>query len=152
MIRKAVGAIVTQGKNFLIVGKVKLMDVPEGPVDIPIEWHIPAGGIKESDRSNLDAIRRELREETGSESFEIIRELNEKLCFAFPPHIQSISGFEKQETVIFLVKYTGDGNDLTPVDDEIKEVEFVTSKELFNRISGEETLEYLKKFLKLYPI
>ncbi|MGY5854574.1 MAG: NUDIX domain-containing protein [Candidatus Thorarchaeota archaeon] len=148
MIRKAVGAIVYRGDRFLLVGKVKLMDIPGGPVDIPLEWNIPSGGIRDSDGSSLNAIKRELREETGSERFEIIRELEDKLCFLFPPHIRDKTGFENQETVMFLVEYTGDDEYLTPIDEEIEKVAFVTEEEVFRLISFEETRDYFRKTLK----
>ncbi len=148
MIRRAVGAIVYRGDKFLLVGKVKLMDMPGGPVDVPLAWYIPGGGIKECDGSSLDAIKRELREETGSDRFEIVRELEEKLCFIFPLHIQERTEFESQETIMFLVKYTGDGQDLIPLDDEIEKVMFATKEEALRLVSVEETRDYLKKTLK----
>lgn len=146
MIRKAVGAIVFRGNNLLLVGKVKLKDMPGGPVDVPLEWYIPSGGVLENE-SNIDAIKRELREETGSQKFRIIREFESKLCFTFPPDIQEKSGFEKQETVMFLVEYFGEGNDLVPIDDEISIVEFVTKEVLHERIHFEEIKEYFRETL-----
>ena len=149
MIRQAVGAIVFQGDMFLLVGKVKVMDMPEGPEDMPFGWYIPGGGVIETDRSNLEAIRRELVEETGSTNFRIVRELEEKLCFRFPLEIKERTGFERQETTMFLVEYMGAGDDLVPNDDEIDVVEFVTREELFQRIFVKETKEYLRRFLEV---
>ena len=147
MIRKAVGAIVFRGEKYLLVGKVKLMEIPNGPVEIPLEWHIPRGGVIASDESNIDATERELREETDSKRFRIIRELENKLCFIFPLDIQEKTGFEKQETVMFLVEYIGTGDDLSPIDEEISRVEFVTKEVLFQRILVKETREYFRETL-----
>ncbi len=147
MIRKAVGAIVYQGHRYLIVGKVKIMDLPNGPMDTPLAWYIPGGGLIETDKSMLEAIKRELLEETGSQEFKIIKELEDRLCFTFPSDIRDRTGFDRQETVMFLVEYTGTGNDLVPNDDEIDRVEFVEREELFQRIIVEETKEYLRNFL-----
>jgi putative (di)nucleoside polyphosphate hydrolase len=148
MIRKAVGAIVYWNDKFLLVGKVKLMDMPNGPVDVPLAWNIPGGGVLDDDESNLSAIKRELREETGSERFEIIRQLDDNLCFVFPSGIQTESGFKRQETVMYLIQYTGDGEDLKPIDEEIERVEFVTKDKLLKRISVEETREYIRMLLE----
>jgi len=152
MIRKAVGAIVFKGDKFLLVGKIKLMDMPDGPVDIPLEWHIPSGGVIDDDKSNLEAIKRELKEETGSQRFRIITELENKLCFMFPQDIRDRTGFEKQETVMFLVEYLGSGDDLKPIDTEIDRVEFVTKEELFKRINFEDFREYFRETLKLLSL
>ena len=150
MIRKAVGAIVYKGDKFLLVGKVKLMDMPSGPVDIPIEWNFPSGGIRDSDESSLTAIMRELREETGSDRFEIVKEFEEKLGFRFPPQIRDATGFEKQETIMFLVEYKGDGDDLVPKDEEIESVMFVTKDEALKLIPFKEIRDYFEKVVELF--
>ena len=136
------GAIVYKGSRFLIVGKVKMMDAPGGPVDIPIQWHIPGGGIIEDDKSSVDALMRELKEETGSQKYRIVRQFEDRLCFDFPQDIVERTGLRKQETVMFLVEYTGTGDDLKPTDDEIEQVEFVSKEELLKRIFVKETREY----------
>ena len=147
MIRRAVGAIVYKGNKFLIVGKVKLMDMPGGPTSVPLAWYIPGGGVKDSDETNEYAIMRELKEETGSQNFKIIKVFDKRLCFNFPLEIQEKSGFNAQETVMFLVEYTGTGIDLIPHDEEIDRVEFVTATEFFRRIFVEETKEYFQNVL-----
>ncbi|MFW9977408.1 MAG: NUDIX domain-containing protein [Candidatus Thorarchaeota archaeon] len=148
MIRKAVGAIVYKESKYLLVGKVKVMNLPNGPVDVPLAWYIPGGEIKDNDESNLEAIKRELKEETGSQKFRIIRELEDKLCFRFPSDIREKTGFERQETTVFFVEYIGTFDDLVPNDEEIDRVEFVAKEELFQRIFVQETKDYLKQALE----
>ena len=45
-IRYAVGAIIQQGQEYLLVHKVKAMDLPGGPKNIPGMWDFPKGGVK----------------------------------------------------------------------------------------------------------
>ncbi|MBD3404794.1 MAG: NUDIX domain-containing protein [Candidatus Lokiarchaeota archaeon] len=139
--------MVYRGPEILIVGKVKIKDAPSGSKDIPIQWLLPGGGILDCDRSEIDVIKRELHEETGSTSFRIVQELDDKICFQFPPEIRESSGFLGQETIIFLVEYIGIGDDLIPIDDEIDRVEFVTKENLFERIFVKEMREYLEERL-----
>ena len=83
-IRKAVGAIIKTGNKFILVHKVKIMNSKNGPEDIPGRWDFPKGGVKSSDMNLNKAILRELKEETGSDQYKIIKEFNEKISFQFP--------------------------------------------------------------------
>ncbi len=147
MIRKAVGAIIKKGSEFLLVHKVKIMDGKQGPEIIESEWDFPKGGIKPDERDLEKAILRELKEETGSENYKILKELTDKICFTFPPEIQKKLGFEKQETTIFLVTYLGDGSDLNPEDEEIDEVKFFDKEEVMNKLEHKETREFFEEFV-----
>ena len=101
---------------------------------------------------NMDALNRELMEETGSRKFKIVKEFEDRLCFDFPQDIQERTELRRQETVMFLVEYTGTGNDLTPIDEEIDRVEFVNPAELFTRIFVRETKEYIQNVLDELPL
>jgi len=152
MIRKAVGAIVIKGNKFLIVAKVKEMSTPDGPTDIPMQWHIPGGGIRESDESNRKALERELLEETGSDQYTIIKEYEDKICFDFPDSIRERTGFTGQVTTMFLVEYTGLDNRLIPIDEEIDRVEFVSMGQLLERVFVIETKEFIERNLNSFSL
>ncbi|WP_330949449.1 NUDIX hydrolase [Virgibacillus sp. MG-45] len=62
MIRNAVGAIIFQGTDFLLVHKVKISSLSSGNEDIKGEWDFPKGGVEREDNSLEDAILRELED------------------------------------------------------------------------------------------
>lgn len=84
-------------------------------------------------------MKRKLLEETSSEQFKIIKQLNKRTQFKFPKEIQEKVGYDKQETIVYLVEYMGDGDALVPIDDEIDRIEFITKDALFEGIFVEET-------------
>ncbi|MFX0093260.1 MAG: NUDIX domain-containing protein [Candidatus Hodarchaeota archaeon] len=144
MIRRAVGALVKKNEKYLLVHKIKVMNVKDGPVDIPGHWDFPKGGIKDSDISNRDAILRELYEETGSNKFQIIKEFEERICFDFPPNVKD---FDKQETVMFLIDYFGEESELTPQDEEIDTLEFLSKEEILEKLQFNESRDFFKSHL-----
>jgi len=147
MIRKAVGVIVEKGGKFLLVHKVKMMDSKKGPEKIAGEWGFSIGGVKPGEIDLSKALLRELKEETGSDKYKIVREFKEKMCFTFPPLIQKKLGFEKQETTMFLVEYLGDCSDIAPQDEEIDKIEFYTKDEVIAKLHHDNSREFFKKFV-----
>ncbi|WP_223701825.1 NUDIX domain-containing protein [Sutcliffiella deserti] len=146
MIRKAVGAVVTQGQNILLVHKVKIRSLEDGPAIS--EWDFPKGGVEEEDKSLEVAILRELLEETGSVQFSIIKQFSEKISFSFPRGFTEKTGFEKQETTMFMVEYTGDRKELAPQDDEISEIRFVVKKQVAEMLAHQNTRDFYERSFK----
>ncbi len=145
MIRKAVGAIVKYNDKFLLIHKVKIMDAGDAPIEIEGEWDFPKGGIKLDDLDLKKAILRELKEETGSNQYLIIKEFKEKITFTFPPAIRDKSGYQSQETTMFLVEYVGDINDLNPQDEEIDEIYFISKEEVMKKLHHQEMKDFFLK-------
>jgi putative (di)nucleoside polyphosphate hydrolase len=143
MVRKAVGAVIFQNEEYLLVRKVKVMNGVNGSEDIAGHWDFPKGGVNASDESMEMALFRELKEETGSESYRIIKEFNKKICFEFP----ETHKYDCQETIMFLVEYLGDRTDLKSQDAEISMVEFFSKVEILNIICLEETIKFIREVL-----
>ncbi|WP_410985082.1 NUDIX domain-containing protein [Bacillus cereus] len=145
MIRQAVGAIIFQRDEFLLVHKVKISDTIEEHKMSKGEWDFPKGGVKHSDHDLVSAILRELEEETGSKKFRVIKQFEEKICFIFPKEIQVKLGYEKQETTMFYVEYIGDRIDLNPKDSEISHVEFFQTPNLLEILSHDDTKNFFQQ-------
>ena len=74
-LRLGVGIVLINYKNKVFVGK---------RIDNPNKfWQMPQGGINKNENF-LDAAKRELEEETGIKTVEIIKELNEWLIYYLP--------------------------------------------------------------------
>lgn len=137
-IRKAVGAVVFQNDEYLLVHKVKSINTKANLVG---HWDFPKGGVQESDEGLENAMLRELKEETGSDNYKIIKKFHEKISFAFP----KTHKYDKQETIMFYVEYMGDREELKPQDEEIDEVKFFSRDEVKKVLSLEETCKFINE-------
>lgn len=71
-------------------------------------WQFPQGGIDEGEEIQ-EALFRELKEEIGTDSVEVIAEFPEWISYDFPPRIaQSMKPFIGQKQRYFLVKLKED--------------------------------------------
>ena len=99
------------------------------------EWSIPGGGIEEGEAPEATIIR-ELKEELGSEKFEIVKVSNHTDCYEWPDDLinekiaQNKAVFRGQEITQFLVKFLGEDGDLKPEAEEIRAIKWVLPKEL----------------------
>lgn len=139
MIRRAVGAIVYQGTEILLVYKVRRSLLKGEDHHFEGEWDFPKGGVEDSDPSFEASILRELQEETGSIQYKIIKQLDGKVRFSFDADFTNKTGFTEQETTMFLVEYVGDKSDLVPNDNEIKKIIFVPLDEVAKLLTHIET-------------
>ncbi len=144
MIRQAVGAIIRYQKNFILVHKVNIMDFANSPNLIKGEWDFVKGGMKTHENSKKLALFRELKEETGSIHYKILREYSEKLRFKLPI-VPPQTGISHQETTMFLVEFLGDFADLNPEDQEIDKIAIFSKNEVYDILSYSESRNYFKE-------
>lgn len=143
-VRQAVGAIVTIGKKYILILKTKI-NTKEGKKEIKGEWDFIKGGVEKTDSSLCEAVLRELKEETGSKSFYVIKEFEEKISFDFPKGVAEKIGYHSQETTMFLVEYKGEDKNWLPQDNEVSEIGFFKKDEVLRKLAHEETRKYFKK-------
>ena len=77
-LRIGVGVIVLNEKNRVFVGKRK-----DNPVD---KWQMPQGGVNEGEKL-IDAMKRELEEETGIKNIKILKEIDGWSKYELPKNL-----------------------------------------------------------------
>lgn len=107
MFRQGVAIMVINDKSQVLLCK-RVETVPDG-------WQCPQGGIDENENIE-DAMRRELREETGITSIEVLKKMDKKTRYLFLEETKEnslkLNKYEGQEHVWFLVKFTGDESEI----------------------------------------
>ncbi|KAL5139270.1 Nudix hydrolase 26, chloroplastic [Glycine soja] len=118
-------------------------------LDIPNAWQMPQGGIDEGEDPRNAAIR-ELREETGVNSVEVIAEVPYWLTYDFPPkvreklNIQWGSDWKGQAQKWFLFKFTGQDQEINLLGDGTEKAEFGE----WSWISPEQAVDFKKPVYK----
>ena len=132
--------------EYLLVEKVKYGEDSGMKIKKKSEWDIPKGGVKKGEESLEVALLRELKEETGSEKYKILKRFDDTLEFTFPAKVQQQIGYQKQETTIFLVEYEGENDKLIPMDDEINQCKWFKKDQLLEALTHNEMKDYLTTY------
>ena len=104
--RIGVGIIVLNKKNQVFVGKRK-----DNPVD---KWQMPQGGVDQGE-SFLNAMKRELFEETNIKNIKVIKEIEGFFEYELPKELIGIiwkGKFRGQKQKWFIVKFIGDEKEI----------------------------------------
>ena len=105
-LRLGVGAIVLNKENKVFVGKRK-----DNPVN---KWQMPQGGVNEGEKL-IDAMKRELEEETGIRNIEILKELNGWSEYELPHYLLGKiwkGKYRGQKQKWFVVRFLGNDNEI----------------------------------------
>jgi len=100
-LRTGIGVIVLNKKNKVFVGKRK--DNPEK------HWQMPQGGIHDGE-NYLDAMKRELSEETSIKNIEILKEINGWTEYELPDYLLGKiwkGKYRGQKQKWFIVRFLG---------------------------------------------
>ena len=104
--RSGVGVIVLNKKNQVFVGKRK-----DNPVD---NWQMPQGGI-DTGENYIDAMKRELIEETSIKNIEILKEIENTYQYELPNNLVGIiwkGKFRGQKQKWFITRFLGTDNEI----------------------------------------
>ena len=104
--RKGVGIIVLNKNNEVFVGKRK-----DNPID---KWQMPQGGI-DNNETPIDAMKRELAEETSIKKIQILKEIENWLEYELPNNLLGKiwkGKYRGQRQKWFIVKFIGNESEI----------------------------------------
>ena len=105
-LRIGVGAIVLNKKNKVFVGKRK-----DNPIN---KWQMPQGGVDKNE-TLIDAMRRELKEETSIKNIEILKELKDWTEYELPDYLLGKiwkGKYRGQKQKWFVVRFLGSDEEI----------------------------------------
>ena len=105
-LRTGVGIAVLNSENKVFVGKRK-----DNPFD---KWQMPQGGV-DFNESLLQAMRRELLEETSIKNIEVLKEFDQWLEYELPENLVGKiwkGKYRGQKQKWFVVKFLGDESEI----------------------------------------
>jgi len=116
-LRKGVGIVVLNSNNKVFVGKRR-----DNPFD---KWQMPQGGV-DPNESLLDAMKRELIEETSIKNIKILKELDQWLEYELPENLVGKiwkGKYRGQKQKWFVVKFLGPDNEININTNEMDEIQ-----------------------------
>ncbi len=118
--------------------------------DIDGAWQFPQGGIDEGESPEI-ALKRELKEEIGTDEVEIISSHPQWLSYDFPGKIATkMYPYDGQKQKYFLVKLKSDGKiNIKTKEPEFKDYKFVSFKQIYKSVTPFKLGVY-KKVLKYF--
>jgi len=143
--RKGANAfLIDNEKNFLLVQKTIYGDN---------QWEFPGGGVDE-DETYEEAVLRELEEELGTNKFKILAESKQILKYDWPSEV--IEDYLKnkgeyylgQEKHQFLIKFTGNKDEIAFKENEIRKIKWVPYEELEKHLIFEDQWESAQKVIE----
>ena len=105
-LRKGVGIIILNNNNHIFVGKRK--DNPGN------KWQMPQGGVNDNE-DLINAMRRELHEETSIKNIKILKEIQNMYQYELPKNLVGIiwrGKFRGQRQKWFITKFLGKDDEI----------------------------------------
>mgnify|MGYP001192611842 FL=1 len=137
--RLGVGIVLLNKDNEVFVGKRK-----DNPID---KWQMPQGGIDNNEKP-LDAMKRELEEETSVTNIKILKEVNSWLEYELPPHLLGKiwkGKYRGQTQKWFIVRFIGSDKEINL---KTKKPEFIEWRWISHKLLTEVIVDFKKNVYK----
>ena len=114
--RLCVGIVLLNQENKVFVGKrIELSEGISSEINNPEQfWQMPQGGVDENENF-FQAAKRELKEETGVKSVELVEELDEWLEYGLPKNLSNKlwnGRYRGQKQKWFIMKFIGNKKEI----------------------------------------
>ena len=122
--RPCVGIMAIDRRGLVWVGR--RLDMPGDPEGAGQWWQMPQGGIDDGEAPDA-AARRELFEETGMRSVEVIGRSRDWLTYDLPPHLVGVAWggkFRGQRQLWFALRFKGSDSEINITPDGHHKAEF----------------------------
>lgn len=137
-LRQAVSAVLFKKDKFLMVSGKEWEDN---------SWCFPQGGILEGE-THFKAVKRELKEELGTDKFEIIGKTSIEHTYLFPKKIADKKKCEGQFQTIWFVHFYGNPDEITFQEEEIANHKWFNRDEIISNMAFPEQKETFSKVLE----
>ena len=142
-IRRSVGAFIVNREGEFLLLKTRGMT--------RVYWDILKGGIKEGENLE-DALKREMKEELGTDKFGEIKRLNFSFTFEFPRKIREKINFDAERVELFFVRFTGEEKNIRVDGEEILDFKFVDKDEFKKKATYRKTIEAFEELIKGFKV
>ena len=110
-------------------------------------WCFPQGGINFGE-THIEALKRELREELGTNKFEIVGKSQKEHMYLFPEELRAKKGCEGQFQTIWFVEFKGEFEEIDHDEEELKKHSWFEKEDVVPNMMYDEQKETFKEVLK----
>lgn len=114
-------------------------------------WQFPQGGVGRGE-SKDKAIFREMREEIGTDKFEILKKIPDIYKYTWPKWAQRIHCYKGQSQTLYILRFNGQDSDFNlSIDKELRAWKWVEAKDVVSVVDGVRKPLAVKALKEIFP-